>query len=52
MEAIQRQGKGAMGKLTDDQLNVMDGKRTNFTGKLQEAYGIIKRRGRSAHQAR
>lgn len=28
------------GKLTDDQLDVIAGKRTELAGKLQEAYGI------------
>lgn len=29
-----------MGKLTDDQLDVIAGKRDNLAGKIQEAYGI------------
>jgi uncharacterized protein YjbJ (UPF0337 family) len=28
------------GKLTDDQLDVIAGKRDNLVGKIQEAYGI------------
>ncbi len=30
------------GKLTDDQLDVMAGKRDKLAGKIQEAYGITK----------
>ncbi len=28
------------GKLTDDQLDVIDGRRTELAGKIQEAYGV------------
>lgn len=34
--------KQQWGKLTDDQLDVIAGKRTQLSGKLQEAYGISK----------
>lgn len=30
------------GKLTDDQIDVIGGKRTQLAGKIQEAYGIGK----------
>ncbi|MBD8526279.1 CsbD family protein [Pseudomarimonas arenosa] len=30
------------GKLTDDQLDVIDGKRVELLGKIQESYGISK----------
>jgi uncharacterized protein YjbJ (UPF0337 family) len=30
------------GKLTDDQLNVMDGRREQLSGQIQEAYGFTK----------
>lgn len=30
------------GKLTDDQFDVIAGKRTELSGKLQESYGITK----------
>jgi uncharacterized protein YjbJ (UPF0337 family) len=30
------------GKLTDDQLDLIAGKRTELAGKIQEAYGITK----------
>ena len=34
--------KAQWGKLTDDQLDVIAGKRDNLAGKIQEAYGISK----------
>jgi len=34
--------KTQWGKLTDDQLDVIAGKRTELAGKIQEAYGISK----------
>ncbi|MBA3033670.1 MAG: CsbD family protein [Gammaproteobacteria bacterium] len=34
--------KSQWGKLTDDQLDVIAGKRTELVGKIQEAYGITK----------
>jgi len=34
--------KEQWGKLTDDQLEVIAGKRDNLAGKIQEAYGISK----------
>ncbi|MCL5802159.1 MAG: CsbD family protein [Gammaproteobacteria bacterium] len=34
--------KTRWGKLTDDQLDVIGGKRTQLAGKIQEAYGITK----------
>jgi uncharacterized protein YjbJ (UPF0337 family) len=34
--------KERWGKLTDDQLDVIAGKRDNLAGKIQEAYGISK----------
>ena len=34
--------KARWGKLTDDQLNVIAGKRDNLVGKIQETYGISK----------
>ena len=34
--------KEQWGKLTDDQLDVIAGKRDNLVGKIQEAYGISK----------
>ena len=43
MEAGQRQGEGAVGgKLTDDELDVINGKRDQLEGKIQERYGIAK----------
>jgi len=32
--------KGQWGKLTDDQLDVIDGKRIELAGRIQEAYGL------------
>lgn len=34
--------KTQWGKLTDDHLDVIDGKRIELMGKIQEAYGITK----------
>lgn len=34
--------KAQWGKLTDDHLDVIAGKRVELTGKIQEAYGITK----------
>lgn len=34
--------KTQWGKLTDDQLDVIAGKRTELAGKIQESYGITK----------
>jgi len=34
--------KAQWGKLTDDQLDVIAGKRIELAGKIQEAYGISK----------
>lgn len=34
--------KQQWGKLTDDQLDVIAGKRDNLAGKIQESYGISK----------
>jgi uncharacterized protein YjbJ (UPF0337 family) len=34
--------KSQWGKLTDDQLDVIAGKRDQLAGKLQEAYGVSK----------
>lgn len=34
--------KAQWGKLTDDRLDVIDGKRDQLTGEIQEAYGISK----------
>lgn len=34
--------KAQWGKLTDDQLDVISGKRVELSGKIQEAYGVTK----------
>ena len=34
--------KAQWGKITDDQLDVIAGKRDNLAGKIQETYGISK----------
>jgi uncharacterized protein YjbJ (UPF0337 family) len=36
------QAQERWGKLTDDDMNVIDGKREQLAGKLQERYGIAK----------
>ena len=46
IEGNWKQAKGSVkqqwGKLTDDQLDVIAGKRDNLVGKIQETYGISK----------
>ncbi len=42
LEAIQRQGQGEVGKLTDDDLTVVAGKRDQLAGILQKKYGFAK----------
>lgn len=37
---FQGQVRAQWGKLTDDQLGVIDGRRVELAGKIQEAYGI------------
>ena len=34
--------KAQWGKLSDDQLDVIDGKRVELAGRIQEAYGLTK----------
>ena len=34
--------KEKWGKLTDDDLNVIEGKRTELSGRLQQRYGVAK----------
>jgi len=36
------QAQTQWGKLTEDDLNVVEGKRTELAGKIQERYGIAK----------
>ena len=42
MEAIQGCGSQKWGKLTDDDLDVVNGKQEELVGKLQERYGYTK----------
>ncbi|QDV23145.1 CsbD family protein [Aureliella helgolandensis] len=46
IEGKLKQTKGQIqqkwGKLTEDELNVIDGKRAELVGKVQERYGIAK----------
>jgi uncharacterized protein YjbJ (UPF0337 family) len=44
LEAVQGQGKGKWGDLTDDDLTMIAGKRDQLAGKLQERYGFEKAR--------
>jgi uncharacterized protein YjbJ (UPF0337 family) len=48
LEAAQGHVKEQWGKLTDDQLDVIAGKRDQLAGKIQEAYGVRKRKPRSS----
>ena len=36
------QAKEQWGKLTDDDINVVDGRREQLAGKIQERYGVAK----------
>ena len=51
LETVQRESEAAWGKLTDDELDVIAGKRDDFVGKVQEKYGITKEeaQNRSMH---
>ena len=40
--------KEQWGKLTDDDLNVIDGQRVQLEGKIQERYGLAKDKARAA----
>jgi uncharacterized protein YjbJ (UPF0337 family) len=42
LEANHRQGEGAVGKLTEDDLTVINGKQDQLVGRVQERYGIAK----------
>ena len=42
LEAGQGQGEEKWGKLTDDDLNVINGRRDQLEGKIQERYGYAK----------
>lgn len=42
MEAVLWEAEGEVGKLTDDDLQQIAGKRDQLAGKLQERYGIAK----------
>ena len=42
LEAIKGNVKEQWGKLTDDQLDVIAGKRDHLAGKIQETYGLSK----------
>ena len=42
LEASQGQGCRAVGKLTDDDLDVVAGRREQLSGKIQERYGVVK----------
>jgi uncharacterized protein YjbJ (UPF0337 family) len=42
LEAAEGEREGAVGKLTDDDLNVIDGRRDQLEGKIEERYGYQK----------
>jgi uncharacterized protein YjbJ (UPF0337 family) len=42
VEAVHREAEGEVGKLTDDDLTMINGKRDQLVGKLQERYGMAK----------
>jgi len=42
MEAVQRQGQSQWGKLTDDDVELVKGKRSELLGLLQTRYGHAK----------
>ena len=41
-EQLKGEAKSKWGKLTDDDLNVINGRRDQLEGKLQQRYGIAK----------
>ncbi len=47
LEGVPRQGQVGLGKLTDDDLDVIDGRRDQLEGRLQAQYGYAKDRARS-----
>jgi uncharacterized protein YjbJ (UPF0337 family) len=42
LEADEGQGERAVGKLTDDDLDVIDGRQDQLEGRLQQRYGYAK----------
>jgi uncharacterized protein YjbJ (UPF0337 family) len=42
METIEGIGEAALGKLTDDDVTALSGKKDELIGKLQERYGITR----------
>ena len=42
LEAVQGEGEEQWGKLTDDDLNLVNGRRDQLEGKIQERYGYQK----------
>ena len=42
LEAGQGEGERELGQLTDDDLNVINGRRDQLEGKIQERYGLAK----------
>jgi len=46
LEAVQGRRQEKWGKLTDDDLNVVEGRREQLEGKLQQRYGYAKDQAR------
>ena len=42
MEAVEREIPRKVGRLTDDDLEVISGKRDQLVGRLQERYGLVR----------
>jgi uncharacterized protein YjbJ (UPF0337 family) len=42
LEAVQGPSQGEVGRLTDDDLDVISGRREQLEGKIQERYGLAK----------
>jgi len=42
LEAVQGPGQGEVGRLTDDDLDVINGRQDQLEGKIQERYGLAK----------
>ena len=47
LEAVQRQGQGTVGQVTDDDLDRIAGNRDQLEGTIQERYGLEKDRARA-----
>jgi uncharacterized protein YjbJ (UPF0337 family) len=42
LEAVRRQGQGEVGQLTDNDWQVVEGRRDQLVGRIQKRYGIAR----------